>query len=63
MQVSFEDVANSNLIRVRRLEVNLHVTLRIDHNGLALRCQHVGRMRQTAQIKLFEVHRSPRYRC
>ena len=59
MQVSFEDVANGNTIRLRGLQVNLHVTLRIDHNRFALGGQHVGGMRQTAQIKLFEVHRSP----
>ena len=35
-------------------KVNLNVALRIDHDRLALRSQHVGGMCQTAQIKLFE---------
>src|SRR5580658_9228945 len=56
MQVSFEDVANGSLIGLCGLQVDLHVALRVDDNGLALGRQHVGSVRQTAQIKLLEVH-------
>ena len=59
MQMSLEDVANGNLILLGGLQINFDVTLRIDHDGLTLRGEHVGCVRQTAQIELFEVHGSP----
>src|SRR6266481_3371219 len=59
MEVSLKDVANGNVIRFRSLQINLDVPLRIDHHGLAVGSQHVGRMRQTAQIKLLKVHCLP----
>src|SRR5262249_28209528 len=56
MQMGFENVANSDTLFLGSLKINLHIALRIDHHGLALGCQHVGSMRQTAQIELLKVH-------
>ena len=63
MQVSFEDVANRNVIRLGSIKINLYVPLRVDQNGLALGRKHVGCVGQTAQIELFEVHRCPSLKC
>jgi hypothetical protein len=35
VQVSFEDVANGNLVLLRGLQVNFYVTLRIDYYRFA----------------------------
>src|SRR5258706_11611448 len=59
VKVSLEDMANGNMIRLGSLKINFDVTLRIDDHSLTLGRHHVGRMRQTAEIKLFKVHRSP----
>ena len=56
MQVSLEDVVNRDLICFRSFQINLHVALRIDDHGFAVGGQHVGRVGQTAQIKLFKIH-------
>ena len=47
VQVSLEDVANRDLILLRSLQIDLHIALRVDHNRLALRRQHVRCVRQT----------------
>ena len=45
VQVSFKDVADGELIRLGSCQVNLHVALRVDHNGLAFGRQHVRSVR------------------
>ena len=49
----------SKLIGYGGVQINFHIALRIDHHGLAVGGEHVRGMRQTSQIKLFEIHRSP----
>ena len=41
------------------LQVKVYVTLRINYDGLTLRPEHIRGMGQTAEVKLFEVHRRP----
>ena len=56
VQVGLEDVADADAVLLGRLQVNLDITLRIDDDGLAFRCQQVGGVGQTSQVELFEVH-------
>jgi hypothetical protein len=58
VQVRLEDVADLKMLLLRRLQIDLDITLRIDDDRLAFRSQHVRGVRQTSQIKLFEVHGS-----
>jgi hypothetical protein len=44
MKMSFEDVANGNVVLLCGLQVNLYITLRIDYNSLSFGRQHVGRV-------------------
>jgi hypothetical protein len=52
-------VADANTLFLGSFEVNIDVTLGIDHYGFAIRSQHVRCMSQAAKIKLLEVHVSP----
>jgi hypothetical protein len=54
--MSFKDMTDLHSMFFRGLQVNFDIALRIDHDRLALRRQHVGSMRQATQVKLFEVH-------
>src|ERR1019366_4580347 len=59
VQMGLEDVANLKLLLLRRFQVDLDVTLRIDDDSFAFRFEEIRSMRQTTQIKLFEVHGPP----
>ena len=63
VKVSLEDVPNGDALCVRGIQVEVNVTLGIDHHPLALRRQQVGGVRQTAQIKLFKMHALPSPAC
>src|SRR6516162_2870553 len=56
MQMGLEDVADLQSMLLRSVEVDLHVTLRVDDDSLAFRRQQVRGMCQTAEIELFEEH-------
>ena len=56
VQVGLEDVTDADAVLLRRLQVNLDITLRIDDHRLAFRGQQVGGVGQTSQVELFEVH-------
>jgi hypothetical protein len=56
MQMSFENVSDFDALGIRGLEVKINVPLRIDYHRLAPGSQQIGSVRETAQIKLFEVH-------
>src|SRR5581483_6532150 len=59
VEVRLEDVFDLRPPLLRRFQVNLDIPLRINHKGLPLRGNQVRSMRQTAEVKLFEVHGSP----
>src|SRR5215472_16773530 len=59
MKMGFEDMADSQAMLGRSLEVKLDVPLRIDHYGFPFRSQHVRGVRKTSEIELFEIHRNP----
>ncbi len=59
VQMSFEDVANLQILFLRGFEIDLNIALRIDDDRFALGPEQVRGMGQTSQIKLFEVHRPP----
>jgi hypothetical protein len=54
--MSFENVPNLDALDVRGLKVQINVPLGIDHHRLAPGRQQIGSVRETAQIKLFEIH-------
>src|ERR1700690_1372594 len=56
MQMRFKNVADLEALLFRGLEVDLDVTLRIDHRSLAFRSNHVRSMRQAGEIELFKIH-------
>jgi hypothetical protein len=56
VQMSFKDVANLGVVFFRGFQIDVYVPLRINHDSFTLRCQYVGSVRQTAQVKLFEIH-------
>ena len=58
MQVRFENMPDGDPVLAGGIQIKLHIALRIHHDRLAFRSQHVGSMRQTSQVKLFEVHRA-----
>jgi hypothetical protein len=45
--MSFKDMADLGSVFFRGFQVNVYIPLRIDYDGLTLRCQDVGSMRQT----------------
>jgi hypothetical protein len=64
VQMSLEDVADGEALVRSGLQIQLDIALGIDHYGFAFRSQQVGSVRQTTQIKLFEIHeRSPQRRA
>jgi hypothetical protein len=63
VQMGFEDVTDRGAVFLSSFQVNVHIPLRINHGGLALRREQVRSMCQTAQVKLFEIHDSPPCRC
>src|ERR1022692_3635464 len=56
MQVGLEDVPDADVLLLRRFQVDFDITLRIDYDRFAVRCEHVGGVGQTSQVELFEVH-------
>ena len=58
MQVGFKNVTDLQPVLFGRFQVKVYVTLRIHYYGFTLRPEHIRSMGQTAQIKLFKVHRS-----
>src|ERR1700722_11995684 len=54
--MGFKDMKDLRSVIFRRFQVPIHVSLRIDHDGFALRRRHIGSVRQTTQVELFEVH-------
>src|SRR5215813_8982804 len=56
VEVSFENVADPKALLFRRLQIDIDITLRVDDRSFAVGADHVGRVRQTAQVELFEIH-------
>ncbi len=56
MQVCFDDVLNLQTLRRRFIDVLIDIALRIDDGGFTVRANQVRRVRQTAEIELFEIH-------
>ena len=56
MQVGLKDVANVETLLGSSFEVQINVTSRIDYHRLTPRAEHIRGVRQTAEVKLFEVH-------
>ena len=65
VQMALKNVPDGDAMVRSSFQVQLHIPLRIDDDGFAFRGQQVGSVRQTSQIELFEIHRSPpvAYRC
>ena len=57
MEVSLDDVLDSPILTSCRIDVNIHIALRIDDGCDALRCNHVRGMSQAAQIESFHLYR------
>src|SRR5215469_8945779 len=57
VQVRLKNVADLQAVFPGCFEINFHIALWIDYNSLPLRPQQVRRMRQTAKVELFKVHR------
>jgi hypothetical protein len=49
-------VLDPEALSSRLVEVKVHVTLGVNHHGLAFGTDQVGRLRQTGQVELLEVH-------
>ncbi len=62
VQVGLKDVLDLHALLLGGSQVNVHISLGIDHNRLAFRGQHVGIESQTTQVKLFEVHSPPPFK-
>ncbi len=58
VQVRLDHVANGEAVRASLLEVLLHVAARIDDGGLAPVADQVGRLRETGEVELAEIHRA-----
>ena len=58
MQVSLKDMADSQPALLSGFYVNVHIALRIDHDGFSHRREQVRGVGQTAQVKLLEVDAS-----
>src|SRR5438046_586773 len=56
MQVRFDDVLDAKAVLVCLVEVEVNVTLRIDHCGYTLRADHVRCVRQATEVEMLEVH-------
>ena len=56
VQMSFEDVSDSKILLFGRLQIDVHIALRINYRRLALRSDHVRSMGQTGQVELFKIH-------
>jgi hypothetical protein len=52
----FDQVLDRETVLVRFVQVNADVALRIDNRGDTFRSDHVGSVRETGKIELFEVH-------
>src|SRR5262249_46977425 len=58
MQVGLDDMADRQALRRRFLQVLIDVAPRVHDRRLALRPDDVGRLSETAEVELLEVHRS-----
>src|SRR5260221_14227247 len=56
VQMSFEDVPDFKILLASRLQIDVHIALRINHRRLALGSNHVRSMRQTGEEELFKIH-------
>ena len=56
VQMSFENVADGESVFFGGLQIEIHITLGIDHHRFAFRAHHVRSVSQAAEIELFEVH-------
>ena len=56
VDVRLDDVAAAQTALVGRVDVLLHIALRIDDRCLAVRPDQVRSMRQTAELELVEMH-------
>jgi hypothetical protein len=56
VEVSLENVADLEALLFGRFEIKIDIALRIDDRSFALGPNHVGRMGQTGQVELFEIH-------
>jgi hypothetical protein len=57
VQVCLDDVPDRQPLRPRLIYIDVHVPAGVDHGRLAVRADHVGRLREAAQVELVEVHR------
>src|SRR6185503_15177035 len=56
VQVGFDDVLDLEPVRGGFGEIFIHVSLRIDDGGFAIRADQVRSVGQTSQIELLEIH-------
>jgi hypothetical protein len=55
MQVRLEDVFDLQALSLCRFEVNLDISLGVNHHRLAVRAKQIRGMSETSQIELLEV--------
>jgi hypothetical protein len=59
VEMGFDDVGDAQSLTRGLVEVEVHVALRVHHDGDAFRAEHVGGMSQAGQIELLKVHGAP----
>ena len=56
MQMGFDNMRNGNVALAGGSEIEIHITLRIDHRRRSVRADQIGCLRQTPEIELLEDH-------
>ena len=56
MQMSFDDVLDSQILRVGFFDVLIDIALRIDNGCFTIRSDQIRSVRETTEIELLEVH-------
>ena len=57
VQMGLDDVFDLGAVLGGRFEINIDVTLRVDHSGIAAGHDHVRCVRKTTQIEVFDYRR------